>query len=83
MVGVSIYQSGRLGFEPCTFHLFQKCGMLLACYQLVPPVPPTSLAKAVPYVLSCLYDNARARSLAIFCQSRSSCLITRLVTVPI
>ena len=47
-----------------------------------PPVPTTGSPKAV-HVLSCLFDNACKRSLAICCKSRASCPVSRFLSVPI
>ena len=69
-------------FEPGIIHLFQKDGILLECYQLVPPVLTTGSPKAAR-VLSCLCHNACKRSLAICRKNRASSPVRRLLCVPI
>ena len=68
--------------KPGTIHLFQKGGILPACYQLVQPLLLTGSTKDVQCVIMS-FDNACKRSLAVCHKNRASCPVSRLLSVPI
>ena len=80
MVSIFICHVGHSGSKPVWSICFRK----VKCYQNVinfsPPVPTTGSPKAV-HVLSCLYDNACKRSLAICHKSRASCPVSRSLSL--
>ena len=71
---VTCLSSGPSKFEPGKIHLFQKGGILSACYEPVSTSADNGSPKAV-HVLSCLCDNAR--------KSRASCPVSRFLSGPI
>ena len=82
MVSISVCQAGRPGSNSVQSACFRKEEFFQNVMNLSPPVLTTGSPKAV-HVLSCLCDNACKISLAIWCKSRVSCPISRLLSVPI
>ena len=82
VVSVSVCQADRPGSSPARSACFRKVGFYQRVTDLFPPVPMTGSTKAA-HVLSCLCVNACKTSLAICCNSRTSCPVSRPLTVPI
>ena len=70
----------RAQLHPFVFH--RKVEIYQHVINLFPPVLTTGSTKVVN-MLSCLCDNACKRSLAVCHQSRESCPVSRLLSVPI
>ena len=81
MASFSVCQAGCPGLSPALSVCFQKVEFYQDIIVLSLPVPTTGSPKAV-HVLSCLCDNACERSPAICHNSRASCPVSRLLSVP-
>ena len=75
--------SGRPVFASRSIRLFQKGGILLLWYLLVPTSADDWLKKKAVHVLLCLCNNACKRSLAICRKGRALCPVSRRLSVPI
>ena len=82
MVSISLCHAGRPGSSLVRSICVRKVEFYQHAVDLSPPVLTTGSTNVVQ-VLSCLCDNACKRSLAICCNSRASCPISRLLSGPI
>ena len=79
---VSVCQAGGPVLQPARSACFRNVRFYHCVIDSFPPVPMTASKKAI-HVLLCLCNNACKRSLAICCNSRALCPVSRLLSVPI
>ena len=81
VLSISVCQGGHPVSRPARSACYRKVRFYHCVIESFPPVPTTGSKKAV-HVLLCLCNNACKRSLAICRNSRASCPVSRLLSVP-